>query len=55
MPFFRWVAENLDAFPATAGAWRIQLIALAAGALIYGLGTFLVSRKAVRIFEQVDL
>ena len=55
VPFFRWVAENLDAFPATAGAWRIQLIALAAGALIYGLGTFLVSRKAVRIFEQVDL
>ena len=42
-------------FPATAGAWRTQLIALAVGALIYGIGTCLVTRKAVRIFEQVDL
>ena len=55
VPFFSWVAENLDAFPATAGAWRTQLIALAVGALIYGIGTCLVTRKAVRVFEQVDL
>lgn len=55
LPFFSWVAENLDAFPATAGAWRTQLIALAVGALIYALGTLIVTRKAVRIFEQVDL
>ena len=55
VPFFAWVAENLDAFPAAAGAWRTQLVALAAGALIYGAGTCLVKRKAVRIFEQVDL
>ena len=55
LPFFSWPAENLDAFPATAQAWRTQLIALAVGALIYGLGTYLVSRKAVGIFERVDL
>lgn len=55
LPFFSWAAENLDAFPATAGAWRTQLIALAVGALIYALGTLIVTRKAVRIFEQVDL
>ena len=55
LPFFSWVADNLDAFPATAGAWRTQLIALAVGALIYALGTLIVTRKAVRIFEQVDL
>ena len=55
LPFFSWVAENLDAFPATAEAWRTQLVALAVGALIYALGTCLVTRKAVRIFEQVDL
>ena len=55
LPFFSWAAENLDAFPATAQAWRTQLIALAVGALIYGLGTCLAARKAVRIFEQVDL
>ena len=55
VPFFSWAAENLDAFPATAQAWRTQLIVLAVGALIYGLGTSIVSRKAVRIFERVDL
>ena len=55
LPFFSWAAENLDAFPATAQAWRTQLIALAVGTLIYGLGTYLVSRKAVGIFERVDL
>ena len=55
VPFFRWVAENLDAYPTTDTAWRTQLVALGAGALVYGLGTWLVSRKAVRIFEQVDL
>lgn len=55
VPFFSWAAKNLDAFPATNKAWRTQLIALGAGALIYGVGTSIVSRKAVRIFEQVDL
>ena len=55
VPFFAWVAENLDAYPVTDSAWRIQLVALAVGALIYGLGTCLAARKAVRIFEQVDL
>ena len=55
VPFFRWVAENLDAFPAAAGAWRTQLVALGVGMLIYGMGTCLVTGKAVRIFEQVDL
>ena len=55
VPFFRWVAENLDAFPATDAAWRTQFAALAIGALVYGVGTWLVSRKAVRIFERVDL
>ena len=55
VPFFRWAAENLDAFPSTAEAWRTQLVALGVGALIYGLGTCLVSRRAVSIFEQADL
>ena len=55
LPFFSWAAENLDAFPATAQAWRTQLVALAAGALIYVAGTGLAARKAVSIFEQVDL
>ena len=55
VPFFAWVAENLDAFPATATAWRTQFATLAISALVYGVGTWLVSRKAVRIFERVDL
>ena len=55
LPFFAWAAKNLDAFPATGDAWRTQFIALGAGALIYGVGTSIVSRKAVRIFERVDL
>ena len=44
-----------ETFPATDAAWRTQLVALAVGVLIYALGTCLVTRKAVRIFEQVDL
>ena len=33
----------------------VGAVALAIGALVYGVGTWLVSRKAVRIFERVDL
>ena len=55
VPFMNWVAENLDAYPATDKAWHVQLIALAAGALIYGAGTWITARRAVRIFEKVDL
>ena len=55
VPFFAWVESRLDCFPATAGAWTAQIAALAAGALTYIVGTILVCRKAVRIFERVDL
>ncbi len=55
VPFFAWVETHLDCFPATCEAWTTQLIALAVGALVYILGTILTCRKAVRIFEQVDL
>lgn len=55
VPFFAWVESRLDCFPATAEACTAQMAALAVGALVYILGTILTCRKAVRIFERVDL
>ena len=55
VPFFAWVESHLDCWPATSAAWICQCIALGIGALVYVLGTILTTRKAVRIFEQVDL
>lgn len=55
VPLFAWVESHLDCYPATDAAWIAQLIALAVGALIYGVGTVLTVRRAVRNFEQVDL
>ncbi len=55
VPFLNWAAENLDAFPVTAEAWRTQFAALAIGAILYIAGTWLTARKAARIFERVDL
>ena len=55
VPFFAWVETHLDCYPMTDAAWRTQLVALLVGALIYGLGTVLITRRAIRNFEQVDL
>ena len=55
VPFFAWVEAHLDGYPATNAAWTAQLLALLIGALVYGLGTSLTTRRAIRIFEQVDL
>ena len=55
VPFFAWVETHLDCWPATCEAWTTQLIALAVGALIYILGNVLITRKAVAVFERVDL
>ena len=55
VPFFAWIADNLDRWPQTCEAWTVQLIALAIGALIYVVGTVLTTRRAIRVFEQVDL
>ena len=55
VPFFAWVESRLDCFPATAEALQTQLVALLIGALVYGVGTVLTTRRAIRSFEQVDL
>lgn len=55
VPLFAWVEAHLDCYPMTDGAWAAQLIVLAVGALIYGLGTLLTTRRAVRCFEEKDL
>ena len=55
VPFFAWVETHLDCWPETCGAWTVQLIALATGALVYVLGNALITRRAVRVFERVDL
>ena len=55
VPLFAWVEGHLDCYPMTDGAWYAQLIALLIGALIYGLGTLLTTRRAIRYFEGKDL
>ncbi len=55
VPLFAWVAAHLDCWPANNDAWTAQHIALTIGEVVYILGIFLTTRKAVRIFEQVDL
>lgn len=55
VPFFGWVETRLDCWPTTAEAWTAQLAALAIGALVYVLGNILITRRAVAVFERVDL
>ena len=55
VPFFAWVETHLDCWPATGEAWTVQLIALAIGALVYVVGNILITRRAVAVFERVDL
>ncbi len=55
VPLFAWVEGHLDCYPTTDGAWAAQLLALLIGALIYGLGTLLTTRRAIRYFEGKDL
>ncbi len=55
VPFFAWVESHLDCYPLTDGAWAAQLVALAIGALLYGVGTLLTTRRAIRNFEGKDL
>ncbi len=55
VPLFAWVESHLDCYPATDGAWAAQLILLAVCACIYGVGTVLTTRRAIRCFEGKDL
>ena len=55
VPFFAWVETHLDCWPATGEAWTAQLVALAVGALVYVVGNILITRRAVAVFERVDL
>ena len=55
VPFFAWVETHLDCWPATGEAWTAQLVALGVGILVYVVGNILITRRAVGIFERVDL
>ncbi len=55
LPFFRFLARNVDCFPQTKEAWTVQAILFAAALLIYVLGTFLAVRLSVKRYEQVDV
>jgi len=55
IPFFRFVADNIDCFPATQTAWTAQAILFGAALLIYILGTLLSVRLSVKRYERVDV
>ena len=55
VPFFAWVETHLDCWPATGEAWTAQLVALGVGILVYVVGNILITRRAVAVFERVDL
>ena len=55
IPFFRFIHDNIDCFPATKEAWTVQAILLAAGILIYAVFTLLAIRISIKRYEQVDV
>lgn len=55
LPFFRFVADNIDCFPATGEAWTAQAILFGAALLIYAVGTLVSVRLSVKRFERVDV
>ena len=55
VPFFGWVSNNLDCWPASKEALTAQFIALAIGIAVYAAVTILSLRASERHFEKVDL
>ena len=55
VPFFKWVADTLDCWPAGPRELGIQLALVGAGALIYGVSNLISYRLSVKRFEMVDL
>ena len=57
VPFFAWVNSNLASFPAAddGTAWIVQGAFFALCLLVYAGGTCLSCRRAIRIFEKVNL
>ena len=55
IPFFRFIAVNLDCFPKTATAWTAQAIAFGAGLLVYAVCTVLAVRLSVKRYEKVSV
>ena len=55
VPFFRFLYDNIDCFPATKEAWTAQAILFGAGLLIYIVGTVLAVRLSVKRYERVDV
>ena len=55
IPFFRFIHDNIDCFPATKEAWTVQAILFGAALLIYVVGTLLAIRLSVKRYELVDV
>ena len=55
IPFFRFISENIDCFPATAKAWTVQGVLFGAGLLIYAACTLLAAHLSVKHYNQVDV
>ena len=55
IPFFRFLDNCVDCFPATKEAWTVQAILFGAGLVIYALATLLAARISIKRYERVDL
>lgn len=55
IPFFRFISENIDCFPATAKAWTVQGILFGAGLVIYAVCTAFAARISVKRYDKVDV
>jgi hypothetical protein len=55
LPFFRFLARNIDCFPKTKEAWTVQAILLLAALLVYALGTLLAVRLSVKNYDKIDV
>ncbi len=55
LPFFRFLARNIDCFPKTKEAWTVQAILFLAALLVYALGTLLAVRLSVKNYDKIDV
>lgn len=55
IPFFRFIHDNIDCFPATKEAWTAQAILFGAALVVYAVSTLLAMRLSVKRYELVDV
>lgn len=53
--FFRFIHENVDCMPKTAGAWAAQAVLFGAGLLVYAVCTLLALKISIKRYEKVSI